>query len=100
MGNMHGAICKMCGNKFNIRVGGGFYFHLVYCEKCGKERKVGINLIRGLRDRYLTGVIDKERYINMVEKLSGKCRCGGNYRLNPPLVCPKCRRNKLLIKLA
>ena len=40
MGSIFGVICDNCGHKFEVNCGGGFIFHLLHCDKCGKEKSI------------------------------------------------------------
>jgi hypothetical protein len=114
VGSEFGAKCRKCGKEFRVRDGGGFVFHLLHCDRCGREKGVGFDELGELHFRYLKGLVapycvasagrDKdiqenypgkpisERwYHNRVEKFAGRCRCGGQYKFRAPARCPKCR---------
>ncbi len=94
--------------------GGGFAFHLLRCDACGKTKTVGFDLLGDIHDRYWKGVrsrriaalsghdkrseeqvdgapVSEEEYHQAVEKFAGKCKCGGQYGFDAPPRCPKCR---------
>ncbi|QKG78741.1 hypothetical protein [Tenuifilum thalassicum] len=114
MGYEYKAKCKKCGKKFIVREGGGFFFHLLHCEKCGKEKSLMFNKIGDAHFQYLKGLnqpysiatsssdkliqetypgeaISIESYDDIVEKVAGLCKCGGQFRLDAPARCPKCK---------
>jgi predicted Zn-ribbon and HTH transcriptional regulator len=118
MGETYLAKCKKCGFEFSVSEGGGFRFHLLRCDKCGKTRsidfdKIGephLGFIKGLDGPYCMATADSDRNIQKnylgeplteseyratVEKMVGKCRCGGKYRFAAPPRCPKCRSPRI-----
>ena len=40
MGHTVKAGCLDCGKRFTIDQGGGFIFHLVRCDGCGKQKRI------------------------------------------------------------
>lgn len=38
MAHFYKAICKQCGHKFKVKIGGSMFFELLHCKKCGKEK--------------------------------------------------------------
>ena len=118
MGNSHGVICNACGHRFEVNEGGGFFFHMLRCDKCGKERTVPFDQLGDVHLRYLKGLpgpysvatstfdnyvretypdlpIGEEEYHAFVEKTAGKHSCGGHFRMNAPARCPKCHATDL-----
>lgn len=53
MGQGCTAICKDCGNEFTANIGGGFFFHLLHCYRCGKEKEIGFDELREIHLQYL-----------------------------------------------
>ena len=119
MGTEYRAKCKKCGKKFTVSDGGGFFFHLLHCNKCGKEKSISFDKIGEPHLRYIKGLgtpycgasskhdeyilknypgepLSEEEYHKAVEKIAGKCKCGGQFRFNAPPRCPKCRSAELL----
>jgi len=113
MGEEWSATCANCGYFFFVREGGGFFFHLLHCDKCGKEKTVSFDKLGEVHLRYLKGLkgpycvassnhdkevqktfqgdpISEEEYFKVVESLVRKCRCGGHYTFSSPPRCPKC----------
>ena len=107
MGHSFRAKCKKCGNEFTDKEGGGFYFHLLRCDRCGKSKEVGfeeigephLQYIKGLDGPYCiaTSKIDKKiqeeypgdpitesEYHRLIEEYSGKCKCGGQHLFDAP----------------
>ena len=68
MGCISEAICKDCGTRYPIRMGGGFICNDFHCDKCG-ELKI----------------------VKHEEDFERKCECGGNYTMDAPPRCPNCR---------
>jgi|LGOV01.1.fsa_nt_gb Zn finger protein HypA/HybF involved in hydrogenase expression len=114
MGHRFSAVCNECGTNFLASEGGGFFFHLLHCEKCGKERSISFNEISDIHARYLKGLsgrysiatsahdevvkrscrgkpLSQEDYHRKVEEWAGKCNCRGSYRFEAPPRCPKCK---------
>ena len=114
MGTEQQATCNRCGNEFTISEGGGFVFHLLHCEQCGKEKSVLFHDLGELHFRYLKGLsvpysiatwesdteiqhhypgepLAKADYQRRVEEFAGSCECGGGFRFEAPPRCPKCR---------
>ncbi|MDX9863159.1 MAG: hypothetical protein RBS99_19800 [Rhodospirillales bacterium] len=114
MGHRVRAKCLDCGASFTVNHGGGFAFHLLRCDKCGKTKSVSFDLIWDIHDRYWMGVksrrsgtlpgqdkpvseqvdgalVSEEEYHQAVEKIAGMCKCGGRHGFDAPPRCPKCR---------
>lgn len=113
MGEEWSATCKHCNHEFFIKEGGGFFFHLLRCDKCGKEKTISFDKIGDAHLRYLKGLkgpyciassnydehiqetypgdpMTEEEYYKAVESLMRKCRCGGHFTFSSPPRCPKC----------
>ena len=118
MGHVVEAKCLDCGKSFKVGHGGGFFFHLVRCDKCGKTKSIGFDDLGELHLRYLKGLpgpysvataehdetirkhasvepISEEEYHRGVERVAGKCKCRGKYTLDAPPRCPKCRSTRI-----
>ncbi len=114
MGSEYPAECRKCGHEFRVSSGGGFIFHLLHCDTCGKNMEIlfeeigedHLRYLKGLegpysiataehdkavRDNYPGDPITSEEYHKAVEKLAGKCKCGGHYRFDAGARCPKCK---------
>jgi hypothetical protein len=114
MGCQVNAKCLDCGKIFTIDKGGGLKFHLVRCDRCGRAKSIVFDDLGELHLQYLKGLsgpysipdiysedfiqrlsnvnsISREEYERGIEDYAGNCRCGGNYRLDAPPRCPKCR---------
>jgi len=110
--------CLDCGAIFTVSRGGGFSYHLVRCNRCGKTKSIGFDELGELHLRYLKGLsvpystagsehdenirkyaqvepISEKEYHRSIEAMAGKCKCGGNYTLDAPPRCPKCRSTRL-----
>jgi len=114
MGHKLKASCLDCGHQFEINEGGGFFFHMLLCNQCGKTKSVGFEEVPDLHQQYLKGLkgcyciasnesdekvqadasivpITEKTYHQEIEKFAGKCDCGGAFRFNAKSRCPKCR---------
>jgi hypothetical protein len=105
MGHVVKAKCLDCGKAFTVEHGGGFSFHLVRCDKCGKTKSIGFDDLGELHLRYLKGLsgsnslecnhlslesISEEEYWQRINVIAGECRCRGKYTLDALPRCPKC----------
>lgn len=118
MGHEVQSKCLDCGSDFFVRQGGGFFFHLLRCNRCGKTKSIGFNRLGELHQRYLKGLpgpycvassdhdrkvqaeaqvepISEDEYHASIEAMVGKCRCGGKYTLDAPPRCPRCRSTRV-----
>ena len=118
MGQQVEAECLDCGATFTIDHGGGFVFHLLRCDKCGRTTCIGFDELGELHLRYLKGLpgpycvatsehdekvrkyaqvepISEEEYHRNVEIIAGHCPCGGKYTFDAPPRCPKCHSTRL-----
>ena len=114
MGQTCAAKCRECGAEFELSDGGGFFFHLLRCDRCGKTKSISFDKLGDLHLRYVKGLdvpyssaswefdksvqrnypgepISEAEYHQEIEKLLHKCRCGGRYRFDAPPRCPRCR---------
>jgi len=113
MGHGYAAKCRQCGASFAAREGGGFSFHLLRCDRCGREKNVRFRDLGETHFKYIKGLevpycgasahfdswiqenypgqpITEEEYHHAVEEIIGKCDCGGHYRMDGKARCPKC----------
>lgn len=119
MGQLVGATCRKCGHSFELSEGGGFVFHRLRCDRCGKEKSVAFDDLGDLHRRYIKGSpfpaycvatwdrdqeikrdypgdpVSEEEYHRGVEKFAGACACGGTFKLGAPARCPKCRSRNI-----
>ena len=118
MGHQVRAKCLDCGRTFKVDHGGGFSFHLLRCDTCGKTKSMAFDALGELHARYLKGLpgpysiatagqdedigehapvqpISEAECYKGIEKVGGRCRCGGSYRLDAPPRCPKCRSTRV-----
>lgn len=114
MGIQYYGICKNCGRRFKIMDGGGFTFHMLRCDTCGKHKSVKFEQLGELHLRYLKGLnqpyslatahydslikelfpgepLPKDSYEAAIEEFVGKCKCGGQFRFKASPRCPRCR---------
>ncbi len=118
MGSSYGAICKSCGHRFEVNEGGGFFFHMLHCDRCGQEKSISfdqlgeahLRYIKGLggpyseatrafdervRDSYPGEPLNEDEYFAIVEEMAGDHECGGHFTMNAPVRCPKCRSDDI-----
>ncbi len=118
MGHTVEAKCLDCGKSFEVDHGGGFFFHLVRCVKCGKTKAIRFDELGILHLQFLKGLqgpycvasaehdkdvrenapvepISREEYYSSVETIAGKCNCGGKFTFDAPPRCPKCHSTKI-----
>jgi hypothetical protein len=114
VGKTYGAICKTCGHRFDAREGSGFFFHVLHCDTCGKEKIVSFEELGEAHLRYIKGLAEprseatrafdkdlqknypepplaEEEYCAIVEEVAGDHDCGGHFCIEAPVRCPKCR---------
>ncbi len=114
MGHTVKAECLKCGKAFTIDHDGGFTFHLLRCDKCGKTKAIGFEEIPELHQRYLKGLpgpyciatsehdkrvqknadikpIGEDEYHKKIVNLAGNCKCSGKFNFEALPRCPKCR---------
>ena len=117
MGSQFNAICSKCGEKFTVSDGGGFFFHLLHCNKCGKEKSIGFDELGEIHLRYIKGGVgpyciasmdsdkkiqesfpgeplNEKEYNKQVEHFAGICNCGGKFKFSGKSRCPKCHSLK------
>ena len=118
MGHQISAKCLDCGRTFKLERGGGFFFHLVSCDKCGKTKSIAFEDLGELHLCHLKGLpgpycvasaeqdeevqrdapfepISQDEYHKGIQAIAGKCKCGGNYTLDAPARCPECRSTEI-----
>ena len=108
--------CLDCGETFITQKGGGIFYRLLHCDKCGRMKAVGLDKIdetfpwrkgtggtrlapaadmRRVRRHVQVEPISEVEYDKRAEAYAGKCRCRGKYKLDAPSRCPKCRSIRL-----
>ena len=80
MGSEYGVICNSCGTKFLVRCGPSKISQVLHCDRCGKERWISL-IDHGLSYN------EEEK----VEQLAGVCKCGGKFKVNAFVRCPRCK---------
>lgn len=89
-------------------------FHLLHCNKCGKEKSIGFGELGEIHLRYLKGLpgpyavatsdhdrnirenypgqpLTEDKYNLEIEKLAGRCECNGMFKLDASARCPSCK---------
>ncbi len=118
MGCRFEAQCLKCKETFEVDNGGGFAFHMLRCDHCGASKSIGFDEIGEPHLQYLKGLpgpycvassahdasvkknypgeaIFEEEYHKKVEILVGKCGCGGQFKFDAPIRCPKCHSRRV-----
>lgn len=113
MGTATGHICQACGTRFGVRDGGGFFFDLLHCDRCGRTQSVGheelgdihLRFVKGLPGPYTVGrtamdrriqreypgePLSRDEYHAAAEATFDPCPCGGHFRYGAPPRCPTC----------
>jgi hypothetical protein len=114
MGTSTGYVCRACGERFRPRRGGGFFFDVLHCRRCGAGRSVlheelgeiHLRFVKGLpgayavaragldrriKAEYQGAPIDRAEYHRLAEATLEPCACGGRFRYDAPARCPRCR---------
>jgi hypothetical protein len=111
--------CNKCGHRFSARLGGGFMFHLLHCDMCGKDRSISfrelgeahLGYLKGLKGAYCVATGEHDRFVRVnypgeplpedeyhrvIDDFAGKCRCGGHFRMDAKPRCPRCRSDEFV----
>lgn len=114
MGSASGYVCRACGATFTVRDGGGFFFDLLHCDRCGRTMSVKhqdlghihLRFVKGLPGPYAVARASMDRRIQAeypgepmsrseyraaAEATLDPCACGGRYLYAAPPRCPTCR---------
>lgn len=94
MGTAYDATCQQCGHRFEVHEGGGFFFHLLHCDMCGRTKNISFDEVRESAPEDGSETASPFDY-ETVEAMAGQCRCGGAFRMDAPARCPKCRSSDL-----
>ena len=87
MGQQRDVVCKNCGHAYLVRIGGGFQFMLLHCDRCGLEESVTIEQIgSAIGAEGETG--------RWIEEHVEPCGCGGRFTPDAPPRCPKCKSDE------
>ena len=105
--------CTKCGHGYSASFGGGFVFHLLHCDSCGKDKSILFEELGEAHMRYLKGLkgpycvatgehdrfvqenypgdpLSEEDYHKVIDGIAGECGCGGHFRMDAKPRCPKC----------
>jgi hypothetical protein len=100
MGQTVEATCQECGYIFELDEGGGFFFHILYCNKCGKTKNISFEDITDKikANPYIVPKLFtiKDENLDKIEKYAGKCKCGGKFLFFAKPRCPKCKSARIL----
>ncbi len=69
MGCQKLVVCSNCKYPFTVNEGGGMFFHLLKCDKCGKDRTILFSTIENFH--LDTDTISEKKYESLVEKKYG-----------------------------
>ena len=117
MGSITGQICRVCGTRFSVSEGGGFFFDMLHCDACGEARSVSHQELGDVHLRYVKGLgmpyavaraemdraiqrdypgepLSREEYRAAVEVAQAPCRCGGRFAYDAPPRCPTSRSTR------
>ena len=106
--------CKKCGCTFHADEGGGFVFHMLHCDACGKSKSVTFESLGELHLRYLKSFkgpyciatreqdeyvqehyegepLSEAEYHAQIEEKQKPCKCGGRFTFKAIARCPQCR---------
>lgn len=120
MGSQSSARCLDCHEEFTVCEGGGFFFHLLRCDRCGADKSIPFDELGVLHLRYLKGLggpyaqvsaahdryvcehvdvepISESEYWTAIEVLAGACDCGGKFTAHAPPRCPACRSKRIKV---
>ncbi len=118
MGQIATGKCLDCGETFIVNHGGGFFFYLLRCDRCGKTKSMRLDDLADRHTRFGNGLpgpypfsrmetneqvrknalaelIPKDDYHNGIEGIAGNCGCGGKYTMDAPPRCPKCHSTRI-----
>ena len=120
MGSRYLVICQKCHGRTWVHDGGGFTFHVLHCDACGRPNKVSFKDLGEIHLRYVKGLggpysvsssesdrwiqekypgdsVTESEYHEAVEATLTRCKCGGSFKFNAPIRCKHCRSTKLEI---
>jgi hypothetical protein len=90
MGSMLNVICSACGHQAQQIDGAIMSGFNPRCTKCGRTRFVSISDLFDDQEQG-SGRADFDSLESRVPIVAGKCRCGGQFTLDAPFRCRKCR---------
>lgn len=114
MGSTTGQVCRVCGARFAVQSGGGFYFDLLHCDRCGRTQDVGHQDLGDIHLRFVKGLpgpyavsraamdrriqqeypgepLNRDEYHTAAEATLEPCECGGRFLYDAPPRCSTCR---------
>ncbi len=56
MGHRYAVRCRRCGAEFMAQEGGGFFFHLLHCDRCGSEKGIRFRDLGEIHPKFLKGL--------------------------------------------
>lgn len=118
MGSHSSARCLDCHEEFTVCEGGGFFFLLLRCDRCGADKSISFDELGELHLRYLKGLggpyaqvgaahdryvrehvdvepISESEYRAAITVVAGVCVCGGKFTTGAPPRCPVCRSTRI-----
>lgn len=91
MGCIFEATCRCCGHRFEFRSGGGMIAHYLHCDQCSIGKSVRFDEFKALTVGGPQNPGTDASYDATVESVAGKCSCGGSFKFDAPIRCPRCR---------
>jgi hypothetical protein len=121
LGSISGYICTACDTRFSVREGGGFFFDLLHCDRCGMAHSVShqdlgdvhLGFVKGLQGPYALARAEMDRRIQAeypgepltrdeyhvaAEATLDPCACGGRFRYGALPRCPTCASTRVTWK--
>ena len=87
MGISYRTKCEQCEHRFKVNEGGGFTFFRLHCDKCGRGKYI---------DHEQVETPLPPDWEKISEELADQCRCGGQFLIDAPPRCPKCKSSELV----
>lgn len=90
MGSQYTAVCRQCSTSFSVNEG-GFHFHLLHCEPCGREKSIDED---EMGESFTAEEAVQDAWI---EQHVPPCPCGGQLTMEALPRCPKCRSSDWVV---
>lgn len=108
MGTIFSVNCRRCRRSFEYLDAYGMGSQILHCDVCGRSHGFAYRDMEDLFERFLagpgfgsrgrvsgvadadTGPLSQEGYEAEVEARCSPCECGGRYRFETPIRCPRC----------
>lgn len=110
MGTMYSVTCRQCRRDFDYCDAYGMGSQILHCDGCGRSHGIAYTEVEDLFRRFRAGpgfgsrgpvptvegadgpiaALSQEGYEEAVEARCAPCECGGAFRFDPPIRCPRC----------